>query len=478
MANVIKNRLSLGKQEPAALSNREEGRASYKLGRRAIVVGAGIGGLSAAGALAKYFDQVDVLERDDLTKSARSRSGTPQDRHPHGLLAGGLRALDQIFPGFERDLAAAGAVPVTYMRDVQLERPDVGALPKRDFGIPVLCATRPLIELVLRRRAEAVANITLWPASRVIGIVPAAGGAGVRGVQFVNGSGRFETLDADLVVDASGRGAPTLTLLDALCWERPQMTEIGVDITYSTALVEIPPDATAEWKLVLTLPDPPYLALHAIIVPTEDGRWITAIADHSATAWIETWDVFLEASRSLITPTVYEALRYAEPPEGIRHYRFPVSTWKHFERLPRLPRGVLPVADAFCRFNPIHGQGMSSAAKQALLLQDVLYRAAADPDPIAAVQAGFITEVASVLETPWIMSTSADLAFPQTRGERPDNFAQAREFEAALFRAAVADPVVHRAMIEVAHLMQPHQRLHEPDMVRRIEAVSVVQAAA
>ena len=25
-------------------------------------------------------------------------------------------------------------------------------------------------------------------------------------------------------------------------------------------------------------------------------------------------------------------LRYAEPPEGIRHYRFPVSTWKHFER--------------------------------------------------------------------------------------------------------------------------------------------------
>jgi 2-polyprenyl-6-methoxyphenol hydroxylase-like FAD-dependent oxidoreductase len=171
------------------------------------------------------------------------------------------------------------------------------------------------------------------------------------------------------------------------------MTEIGVDITYATAVVEMPPDATTEWKLVLTLPDPPYLALHAIMVPTEDGRWITAIADHSASAWIETWDAFLEASRSLITPTVHNALRYAQPPEGIRHYRFPVSTWKHFERLPRLPRGVLPVADAFCRFNPIHGQGMSSAAKQALLLQDVLDRAAADSDPIAAVQAGFMAEV-------------------------------------------------------------------------------------
>jgi len=326
--------------------------------------------------------------------------------------------------------------------------------------------------LVLRRRAEAVANITLRAACRVTGIVPAPSGAGACGIRFVSGSGHSETLDIDLVVDASGRGAPTLTLLDALGWDRPQMTEIGVDISYATAVVEIPPTATADWKAVLTLPDPPHLALHAVMVPTEDRRWIVAIADHSATAWIETWDAFLEASRSLITPTVYNALRYAHPPDGIRHYRFPVSTWKHFDRLPRLPRGVLPVADALCRFNPIHGQGMSSAAKQALLLQDVLDRAAADPDPIAAVQAGFMAEVASVLETPWTMSTSADVAFPQTRGERPDSFVEAQRFEAALFRAAMADPVVHRALMEVAQLLQPHHRLREPDIMRRIEAAS------
>src|SRR6516165_10708424 len=384
--------------------------------------------------------------------------------------------LDGIFPGFKSDLAAAGAVPVAVAQDMQFERPDVGVLPKRDFGISLLCATRPLIELVLRRRVEALENIMLRPACRVMEIVPAAGGAGVHGVRFVTGSGCSETLDTDLVMDASGRGAPTLTLLDPLGWDRPQMTEIGVDISYATAVVEIPPDATADWKLVLTLPDPPDVALHAVMVPTEDGRWIVAIADHSATAWIETWDAFLEASRSLITPTVHNALRYAQPSEGIRHYRFPVSTWKHFERLSRLPRGVLPVADAFCRFNPIHGQGMSSAAKQARLLQDVLSRAA-DPDPIPAVQAGFMAEVASVLETPWTMSTSADLAFPQTRGERPDNFAEAQRFEAALFRAAVADPIVHRAMTEVAQLLQSHHRLQEPDMMRRIEAASAKAAA-
>ena len=163
MAKLIEHGLSFTEHRPGG---------SHKLGKRAVVIGAGIGGLATAGALAQYFEQVDILERDRLAATAGSRSGTPQDRHPHGLLAGGLRALDQIFPGFEGGLAAAGAVPVGFARDVQFEWPDVGALPKRDFGISMPCATRPLIELVLRRHAEAIANITLRPAARVTGIVP------------------------------------------------------------------------------------------------------------------------------------------------------------------------------------------------------------------------------------------------------------------------------------------------------------------
>lgn len=96
------------------------------LGRRAVVVGGGIGGLSMAGALAQYFEQVEILERDRLTAFAASRPGTPQDRHPHGLLAGGLQKLGEIFPGFERDLAKAGGVRVRLAQDIRYERPDVG----------------------------------------------------------------------------------------------------------------------------------------------------------------------------------------------------------------------------------------------------------------------------------------------------------------------------------------------------------------
>jgi hypothetical protein len=125
---------------------------SSLFGRRAVVVGGGIGGLSVAGVLAGCFEQVDVLERDRLTACAESRPGTAQDRHPHGLLAGGLKALGEIFPGFERDLVEAGAVSVGVAQDICYERADVGALPRRDFGLSILCASRPLIEFVLRRR--------------------------------------------------------------------------------------------------------------------------------------------------------------------------------------------------------------------------------------------------------------------------------------------------------------------------------------
>ena len=120
---------------------------------------------------------------------------------------------------------------------------------------------------------------------------------------------------------------------------------------------------------------------------------------------------------------------------------------------------------------------MSAAAKQAQLLQTVSGQAAAEPDPLASAQAGFMEEVEPVLQTPWSMSTSADLAFPKTRGERPENFEEARQFEAALFRAAVADPVVHRALMEVAQLLRPQSLLQEPDIMRRIEAASTKAAA-
>lgn len=69
MADPIETNLWFSEQKPGVSSTPRDSRGSYRLAEGAVVVGAGIGRFSAAGALAKYFDGVDILERDDLANA-------------------------------------------------------------------------------------------------------------------------------------------------------------------------------------------------------------------------------------------------------------------------------------------------------------------------------------------------------------------------------------------------------------------------
>jgi flavin-dependent dehydrogenase len=296
----------------------------------------------------------------------------------------------------------------------------------------------------------------------------------VHGVRFDMKSGEAELLHADLIVDASGRPTLTMALLEALGVAAPAVTEIGVDINYATAVIDIPAQAAHDWKMVLTQPDPPNPARYGVLIPVESGRWMVTICRHGDVERLDSWEKFLRACRDLITPTIYEAVRVTKPAGELRHHGFPASTWRHFEKSAHLPRGLLPIADSLCRFNPIHGQGMSSAALQARLLRHVLERASMATDPIRRLQEDFLGEVGPLLETPWGMSANADLAFPDTRGVRPEDFEENMRRGAATFRAAVVDPVVHKAMVEVAQLLQPRTLLREPHIARRIEEVNAM----
>jgi len=128
--------------------------ASKLLARQAVVVGAGMAGLAAARVLADYFEHVTVLERDTLPTETSHRSGIPQSKHVHALLGGGQRALSDLFPGVEDDLARAGAVPFRVGLDVRLETPRHDPFPRRDLGWIAYSMSRPLIEHVVRRRVE------------------------------------------------------------------------------------------------------------------------------------------------------------------------------------------------------------------------------------------------------------------------------------------------------------------------------------
>ena len=232
-----------------------------KIGKHAVVIGAGMAGLAAVGALAGYFERVIVLERDNLPDRAVPRAGTPQSRHLHGLLPGGQLALNDLFPHFERDLAAAGAVLLRMPGEIRVEIPGLGPLPSRDFGWFFYGGSRPLIELNMRRQAERLTNVTVRPGCRVLEITATPDGTMVTGIRYESAAGRQEVLAADLVVDASGRGVPTMTLLRSSGQPVPDEIIIGVDLHYTTATFVIPEDASADWRGIATHPHAPERSL-------------------------------------------------------------------------------------------------------------------------------------------------------------------------------------------------------------------------
>jgi 2-polyprenyl-6-methoxyphenol hydroxylase-like FAD-dependent oxidoreductase len=195
---------------------------STLIGKRAVVVGAGMAGLPAARALADYFERVVVLERDALPPNAAHRTGTPQAWHTHGLLRGGQQALAILFPGFEQDLAGHGAVPLRAGLDIRLERPGFDPFPQRDLAIDAYAMSRPLVEFAVRRRVEQHPNITIREHCRARDLVASQDGAAVSAIRFENGHGRAETLTADLIVEASGRGNLTFAFLEPIGLPRPR----------------------------------------------------------------------------------------------------------------------------------------------------------------------------------------------------------------------------------------------------------------
>ncbi|MDE5453635.1 squalene monooxygenase [Bradyrhizobium sp. CSA112] len=443
--------------------------ASTVIGKQAVVIGAGMAGLTAAGALSDRFDQVVVLERDALPLEPAHRAGTPQARHVHALLLSGQRALSELFPGFEQDLARAGAVPLRAGLDVRVERPGYDPFPQRDLGWFGYAASRPTIERAVRRRVESRGNTTLYQRCRVQEVLATPNGDEVTGVRYENGDGASETIAADLVVDASGRGALTLALLQSIGRPLPEETTIGIDLGYATCVFAIPDDASTDWKGVMTFGQAPQNSRGGLMLPLEGNRWMATIGGRHGDGPPGDAEGFLTYAKALRTPTIYNAISRAKRLDGVARYGFPQSVRRHFERLDVFPRGLLPIGDAICRFNPVYGQGMSVAALEACLLQRLLERLGEDSNPIAGLGPAFFAEVQTLIETPWSVAI-LDFVFPDTRGQRPADFETTLKFGIALTRLAAEDPAVHKLTIEVQHLLKPRSVYRDPTLAQRVLA--------
>jgi 2-polyprenyl-6-methoxyphenol hydroxylase-like FAD-dependent oxidoreductase len=445
---------------------RETAFKSFYLGERAIVVGGGIAGLAAARAVSDRFRQVVILDRDELPDGAAPRPGVPQGKHPHGLLVGGLEALEQLFPGFGDELRQAGAVPIDRGFDVLYELPGQDPWPRIRFAHTTYSMTRPLLERTLRRQVERLENIKVRGGCRVLSIIGEAGAGAATDICYRTPEGKLETLQSDLIIDASGNGSLTLEFLKASRRRSPVEESIGVNMHYSSGLFDRV-DIRDNYKIAYTLPNAPEDSRGGLIMPAENDTYQVVMIGRGEEIPPIKESEYRSYARKLWTPTVYNAIKDAKLLTEIAPASLHQSRWRHFAQVTDFPRGLLPIGDAICRFNPTYGQGMSVAARQASLLFDLLGRS--NSDLLSTLAKDFLTKAEDLIAGPWAMSAVPDFVYPETTGVRPKNLEEILNFQKGLGRLAARDADVFELLMDVRHLLKPLNALDDPSIVSRVE---------
>ncbi|MBE1487549.1 FAD-dependent oxidoreductase [Plantactinospora soyae] len=434
------------------------------VGDRAVVLGGSVAGLFAARVLADFYRTVTVVDRDQLTGATGPRRAVPQGHHIHGLLARGQQILEELFPGFTKEMADGG-VPTRDFGTSLGWHFNGRMIRKVDTDLVCISAGRWLLEERIRARVGELSNVAFLDRTDVVGLEASPDRRRITGARVHRredqGPGSPQSLPADLVVDATGRGSRTPRWLTELGYPRVDEEQVRMDLTYTTCDFQAPlaVDPIGDDIAVISVATPgnPRGATFARLPDRYSVSLNGILGDRAPTDP----EGFLEYVRSLPVPQIFESVSRAEPLTSPVSFHFPNSIRRRYERLARLPEGLLVVGDAACVFNPIYAQGMTVAAIGAIVLREYLV------DGAAGAQRYF-RELARAIDPPWDMSAGGDLGFPGVVGRRTLKVRLGNAFMPRLQTAATEDPVVSHAFLRVAGLVDRPESLMRPAMISRV----------
>lgn len=441
-----------------------------------VVLGAGIAGLLAAAALADAGHRVSIIERDRLADSASARRGIPQGPHLHSLLAKGWQTMEELVPGLIGDVVDAGAHVLDDARlgarmhiqngPYAFNRTDPVSNPA---ALATYQVTRPQLEHSLCRRVAALPNVTITD-GHDIGELVAGHPDRITGVTITDRqTGTTRTLVADLVVDATGRATRTPLLLERLGYERPPQRSFTVHGVYYSQQITIPDQDGFPERLILVLPATG--AGRGGLVAGEKHTWTLTVAAHADEhpRQPQTLADMLILAEQFVPPHIYPALRHAQPRSDVAVYRYPGGTWHRYDHSAGLPEGLFVIGDALCCLDPIYGQGITMAARQAHILRTHLRAHGASNAP------GLYRSLTEVIAPVW--ATNQPPSQNQNRSLKLK--AQQRAIvwvRRKMLEAAVTDIFVTERLIRVGHMIDPPQRLLEPTLLARVAAHHLRQA--
>ena len=429
---------------------------SYK---HAIVIGASLGGLCAARVLSDVCERVTLYERDDLPGGPENRTAVPQGRHVHLLMARGAQEFDSHFPGLLDDMVSDG-VPILE------NRPDciyfgaaghvLGTAHRLQDEFTAYVPSRPMLEWQIRRRVEAIENVDLVRATVTEPVYDAAR-ARVTGVLLDSD----EVINADLVVDAAGRGTRLPVWLEKWGYARPREDTVDVGIAYASQRVKIPDGLLAEKVVVAGASHEHPVGVGALFY--EDGVWNVTTFGIAKAEPPQNFAQICALADEILPAHFSSALRQGSPLGEMAFHKYPTSRWRRYDKLDRFPDGIFPFGDAVVSFNPTFGQGMTMTAIQAGNLRKVIESGAPD------VAKRLAKATAKTTYPVWMMTVIGDLALHDatTTDEVPWWYKPVGGLFDQFLGAAETDPVLAEWFLRRFSLLDSLYMVPSPRLVGR-----------
>ncbi len=442
-----------------------------------LIVGGGVVGMGLGMILANDGHTVTMLERDadpvpDGAEGAWEdweRKGVTQFRLSHFFLARYRHILEAELPAVVTAIERDGGLRLNPMKGI----PDAigGGFRDGDERFELLSGRRAVVERAVASVAEATPGLDL---RRGVAVQALLGGPeATAGVPHVTGvrTSAGEELQADLVIDCSGRRSALPSWLEAL-GARPPVDEVEDSGFIYLGRHFRSRDGELPFALGPLLQS--YGSISVLTLPADNATWsVTLVARSGDRALLGLKDAarWERVVRSL--PTVAHWIE-GDPIED-RIITMAKIEDRHRELRPDgvpVATGVLAVADAWACTNPSVGRGASIGMLHAQTLRDTLRHTGPDrPDELSEA---FAVATADTVE-PWFKAT---LAFDRHRlaemtaeaegaSYQPDD--PAYEMTGALAAASGRDPDVLRGLLDITGVLDlPQHVMARPEMFEKV----------
>jgi 2-polyprenyl-6-methoxyphenol hydroxylase-like FAD-dependent oxidoreductase len=321
----------------------------------------------------------------------------------------GRQILESLFPGLQEEMMLCDAPLFDMGNDIAWLTPQGWGI-KFKADVEFLSFTRPLLDLQVRRRLRTNPRIRVMENSQAIGLVTGQSHC-IAAALIKDGSSNTLQIPADLIVDATGRASRAPEWLRLLGYDAPEEIVVNAHIGYASRLYRIPENFTADWKCMILQAAPPAIKRGGLIFAVEGNRWLLTLIGGGRDYPPKEEEAFLDFTRSLQDPAIYEAVKRATPLTPIKTHRGTENRLRRFDKLTNQPQNFVVLGDAYCAFNPVYGQGMTIAAMGAMALDQCLRERKS-----GNLATRFHKKLAQVTDAPWMMATSQDYRYRETEG--------------------------------------------------------------